>query len=73
MKIEMNDPVRVTLSSFGAKAYNDYHKDVPKQYWTPMTEDSEIAVPLWELMSIFGPHISHGADPVFYPHEIETL
>ncbi len=69
----LNNITRVKLTEKGVQALADYHKDVPSEYAKRATPGTMFTAPLWQIMEIFGPHISMGIDPPFeMSFEIDT-
>lgn len=73
MTIDLNQIVRVRLSQHGADIHNKYYEDIPARHRPVQLQRGDmITTMMWEIMSIFGPHISHGSVPTFEPNKIET-
>lgn len=70
--IHINHVVAVTLTALGATIFNAYYTDIPKKNRpVEKRKGDTFTAPLWEVMSIFGPHIHHGSEPTFEPNSIE--
>ena len=55
----INEEVRVVLTERGRMLWEKHWRDLDLEPWG-MKEDGSITVPLWNLMSTFGPHIYMG-------------
>lgn len=65
MKINLNDQVSVKLTPFGQARWRGLYGTTPSAF---------LVMPLWELMTIFGPSLHIGMPEVcFVDNEIEVL
>lgn len=68
MIVNINQKVKVTLTEKGKQILFDSYKDWPGAY-TDKLMKSEFQ--LWELMSIFGPHVYNGCEVPFEENIID--
>lgn len=80
--ININVTTKVVLTEYGAKVINQYNKGYhisgdekndERYFPTNYEEGDGIEKPLWELMSIFGPHITQGGPIVFMSNNITLV
>ena len=66
MKFNINRPVKVKITTEGQKImemeYNKHQQFLYNSKFTPLPTDENgyTTMVLWEVMSIFGPHMYHG-------------
>ncbi len=58
ISINTNEDVTVVLTETGERIYRDYYKQWPDLI--KISKGKKIKTQLWELMSIFGPHMYNG-------------
>lgn len=71
MKINMNDPVTVTLTTYGAQTWNARYNgiSIPVEHRPkPSHTGDVITAQLWDLMHVFGPGIHMGMLEVPFLH-----
>jgi hypothetical protein len=76
MQLNMNDQVRVTLTTYGAQVWNARYDgiNIPAEHLpAPCAPGDEVKTQLWDLMQVFGPGIHMGMSEVpFLKNEIEV-
>lgn len=74
--LNLNDIVYVRLTNHGLTVHRDWWHDlsIPNATYVQPQEDAEgrSRWHLWELFSIFGPHIYMGCVQVFIDNDIEV-
>ena len=83
MKINLNDKIKVKLTTYGQNIHLDYYRDILEKYSTDIFEkypslrqvlkidqDGYTEYQLWEFINIFGDHICMGAQNVIEPLDI---
>jgi hypothetical protein len=74
MKINLNADTTLTLTTDGAHAYNVHYEQYPANVRPPrQVTGSVVNMPLWEVMSIFGPHLYSGGPSMFESNDINVL
>lgn len=58
----INDEVRIKLTELGEKLYTEKYS---KHYFAKKDENGYIEIQLWQVMSIFGPHMYNSGDLPF--------
>ena len=79
-KINLNNKVKVKLTSLGVKIHFDHYNKVNEEYQKQIVkmtycmpvidEEGYTEYQLWEFMNIFGNHLYNGSENVIFPIEI---
>lgn len=70
MKVfNINNRVKVKLTDLGVKIYKDYYKTYNIHTKGPyMDDEGYTSFQMWDLMEVYGPHISIDSEMVFEPN-----
>lgn len=72
MTISLNDYVTVRLTDKGIRVWHDYWEPYAMSFANKVDAEGNLRILLWQLMEIFGPHISMTAPQLFVSNTLKV-